>query len=295
MASQKTEIIEEIFYSRFEKATGVLSDPLVTIAQLGEAIRRSNARHPDAKENLSPGNPANFIKDIVRKRSSANRNWPQSVFKSGYTGRQVTGDGRAFEYIPITPGQKEPFPAPNFAHPPEGTPVHIIESVSLPLASRRLGRSDEPWMIQVVTKLRVIETHFSLVSAHAIKQLDLLQLNVKLRGTEIDALFLAHEEREEKINGEPTYEEVIVTCEAKSASEDLVETQIISQAKGAFEKLRITQNRVIPIAVKCIPPSTLYVLEFEALERSTYKEVDTLVVAGQSLFKLEPPVPGICK
>jgi hypothetical protein len=167
--------------------------------------------------------------------------------------------------------------------------------VSLPLASRRLGRSDEPWMIQVVTKLRVIETHFSLVSAHAIRQLDLLQLNVKLTGSEIDALFLAHQELDEKLNGQATFEEVIVTCEAKSAKEDIVETQVVAQAKAAFEKLKITQNRVIPIAVKCIPPSTLYVIEFEALERDTYAEVDALVVAGQSLFRLEPPVPGICR
>lgn len=294
MASQKTEIIETIFFSRFDPASGELANPLVTIKQLGEAIRASNEKHPELKD-LSSDNPANFVKDLIRKRTSANRNWPKSVLDAGYTGRQVTGDGRALEFLAVAPGQVEAFPAPDFANPPNGTPIHVIESVSLPLASRRLGRSDEPWMIQVVTKLRVIETHFSLVSSHAIKQLDLLQLNVKLRKSEIDAIFLAHEESSGEPTNEPTYDEVIVTCEAKSASEDLVETQIIAQAKAAFEKLRITQNRVIPIAVKCIPPSTLYVIEFEALERESYKEVDGLVVAGQSLFRLEPPVPGICR
>lgn len=295
MASQKTEIIEGIFFSRFDKESGNLEDPIVTIAQLGDAIRASNADRSKGEKPLSSDNPANFVKDIVRKRSSANNIWPKSVFEAGFTGKQVTGEGRALEFVRIVPGQIEPFPAPDFAQPPEGTPKYIVESVSLPLASRRLGRGDEPWMIQVVTKLRIIETHFSLVSRHAIHQLDLLQLNVKLRGTEIDAIFLAHEEMEERINGEPQYEEVIVTCEAKSAAEDLVETQIIAQAKAAFTKLKITQSRVIPIAVKCIRPSTLYVIEFEALERETYPEVDTLVVAGQSLFELLPPVPGICK
>lgn len=293
MPTYKTEVIELIFFSRFDESTGEISNSLVTLRDLGDAIRQYNDRHGT---DISDRNPANFFKDIVRKRSAANDNWPARVLAAGYTGHQVTGDGRAFEFSRIRPGQIEAFPAPDFATPPEGTPIRIIESVSLPLASRRLGRSDEPWMIQVVTKLRVIETHFSLVSSHAIRQLDLLQLNVKLTGTEIDALFLAHEENshEERLE-DPTYEEVIVTCEAKSASEDLVETQILAQAKAAFDKLRITQNRVIPIAVKCIKPSTLYVIEFESLERDSYNDVDSLVVAGQSLFKLEPPVPGICK
>lgn len=294
MASQKTEIIEDIFFARFDAEQKVLANPFVTIEELGEAIRANNAKHPETK-GLKSDNPANFVKDIVRKRSSANRNWPKSVFSLGYTGRQVTGGGLALEFLEIEVGQTEPFPTPDFANPPDNIPVHIIESVSLPLASRRLGRGDEPWMIQVVTKLHVIETHFSLASPNAIHQLDLLQLNVKLTGTEIDALFLAHEELSGSKKGESQYDEVIVTCEAKSASEDLIETQIISQAKAPFEHLKITQNRVIPIAVKCIKPCTLYVIEFQAFERDSYKDIDSLVVVGQSLFELRPPVPGICK
>ena len=100
-----------------------------------------------------------------------------------------------------------------------------MESVSLPLASRRLGRGDEPWLIQVVARLRVVESHFSLVSRRSVRQLDLLQLNVKLSGTEIDALFLAQEEVAPGV-----FEEVIVTCEAKGIRDDILEDQILKQA-----------------------------------------------------------------
>lgn len=294
MASNKTEIIETIFFERFDSATGKLSNPLVTLTEIGEAIRAYNLGQNQPEKKLKSDNPANFMTDVIRNRRGANRNWPQAVFEAGFTGRKVTGEGLALEFLPVVLGQAEPFPAPDFATPPESTPIHKVESVSLPLASRRLGRSDEPWMIQVITRLRIIETHFSLFSSRSIRQLDLLQLNVKLSGTEIDAIFLAHEEHPEKINGEIIYDEVIVTCEAKSARDDLVETQIIAQVRGAFEKLNIKQDIVIPMAVKCLPPSTLYLLEFEAMDRDSYKDVDSLVVSSTSLFQLEPPVPGIC-
>jgi len=294
MASNKTEIIESIFFDRYDGSTKTLSKPLVTLHEVADAIRVYNKKHETDGKRLSDLNAANFLTDVIRHREGANRNWPASVFAAGFTGRKVTGENLAFEFLPVNPGQTEPFPAPDFATPPADTPIHRVESVSLPLASRRLGRTDEPWMIQVVTRLRIIETHFSLFSSRSIRQLDLLQLNVKLRGTEIDALFLAQEEKPEHLDGDITYDEVIVTCEAKSARDDLVETQIIAQVKGAFEKIKIRQDVVIPMAVKCIPPCTLYLLEFEAIDRNSYKEVDSLIVASTSLFQLEPPVPGIC-
>ena len=139
----------------------------------------------------STNNPANFFKDFIRVRLRANANWPSSVLRAGYTGRQLTEGGACFEFVALTEGQTEAFPPVDFAQPSDSTPRYQIESVSLPLASRRLGRKDEPWMIQVIARLRIVESHFSLSSGRAIKQLDLLQLNVKLSGTEIDALFLA--------------------------------------------------------------------------------------------------------
>ena len=56
---------------------------------------------------------------------------------------------------------------------------------------------------------------------------------------------------------------------------------------------RITQNRVIPIAIKAVAPSEIFVVEFQELEREGYVETTSIAVASDSLFKILPPVPGI--
>lgn len=287
MATAKTAIIEQIFNHRFAAESGTLENPVVTLQEVSAAITAYNATNP--AEPMSTRNPANFFKDFIRNRASANRNWPAVVLEAGFTARQVTQANACFEFIPLPTGQREAFPTSTFAKPTEKTPKHQIESVSLPLASRRLGRKDEPWLIQVITRLRIVEAHFSLVSARNIKQLDLLQMSVKLAGTEIDALFLAHEE---VANGR--YEEVIITCEAKGGRDDILEDQILRQAKAPFSMRQITQNRVIPIAVKCVASSTIHVVEFSEVTREKSAEVDSITIACDSLFEIRPPVPGIC-
>lgn len=112
---------------------------------------------------------------------------------------------------------------------------------------------------------------------------------VKLSGTEIDAIFLAHEET---APGE--FQEIIITCEAKAGRDDILEDQILRQAKAPFKKKQVTQGHVIPIAVKCVAPSKIFVVEFLALDRKTYETVNTLTIASDSLFEIKPPVPGIC-
>lgn len=287
MASYKTDVIEALFGERFDQVNQVVKNPVISLEEVGEGIRAYNETNGTKH---STRNPANFFKDFIRVRKSGNLNWPKSVFKNGYTGRQVTEHGACFEFVPVVQGQDEPFPAVAFAQPSGTTPKYQIESVSLPLASRRLGRKDEPWMIQVITRLRIVESHFSLSSNRAIKQLDLLQLNVKLSGTEIDALFLAIEETSPDV-----FEEVIVTCEAKVGRDDILEDQIINQAKAPFAMKQVKQNRVIPLAVKCVAASTIFVVEFNELNRDGYEEVDSLTVAAESLFEIKPPVPGICQ
>jgi hypothetical protein len=287
MASLKTEVIEKIFHLRFDAVKQSLSEPIVRLNDVSDGIEAYNLAHGTAH---STNNPANFFKDFIRVRRRANANWPDSVLKAGYTGRQLTEGGACFEFVPLAPGQTEAFPPVNFAQPSEITPKYQIESVSLPLASRRLGRKDEPWMIQVIARLRIVESHFSLSSGRAIKQLDLLQLNVKLSGTEIDALFLAQEEI-----GKEQYEEVIITCEAKVGRDDILEDQILNQAKAPFKMKQVKQDRVIPLAVKCVAPSTIFVVEFNELTREGYEEIESLTVAAESLFEIKPPVPGICQ
>ena len=284
MASAKTAIIQRLFEERLQ-ADGSLANPLVTLADVSAAITAHNVMTGDA---MSTRNPANFFKDFIRVRKTANLNWPASIFAAGFGARQVTQGNACFEFVPLAPGQNEPFPASEAIAPTANTPRHSIESVSLPLASRRLGRGDEPWLIQVVARLRIVESHFSLVSRRSVRQLDLLQLNVKLSGTEIDALFLAQEEVEPG-----RFEEVIVTCEAKGVRDDILEDQILKQAKAPFTMRRITQNRVIPIAIKAVAPSKIFVVEFQELEREGYAETTSIAVASDSIFKILPPVPGI--
>jgi hypothetical protein len=114
-------------------------------------------------------------------------------------------------------------------------------------------------------------------------QLDHLQTNVKLSEAEVDALFLATE-----ADGR----EVIVCCEAKNRRDDVIASQILGEVRAMFRSA-ITQDLVLPIAVKAIAPSRIYVIEFEAVNR---KEADTknrLSVASAALYDLVPPVPGI--
>ena len=129
---------------------------MVTLKDAQVAIQAYNNSIPPGAKPLSTSNPANFFKDFIRHRNSANANWPTHIWRAGYTGRQVTGNNFCFEFIPVKPGQTEPFPSP-FRDPDVTTPRHQIENASLPLASRQLGRTDEPWMIQVLVRLRVIE------------------------------------------------------------------------------------------------------------------------------------------
>lgn len=170
MASAKTAVIELLFKQRWDQDRGTLRRPEVSLSDVSSAIRAVN---PSLQEHrrLTDRNPANFFKDFIRNRGSANSNWPASVLQRGYTARQTTGEGHCFEFVPLAHGQTEPF-LPLVPDPSESTPRHRIESASLPLASRKLGRKDEPWLIQVAVRLRLIQTHLALFSYREILQVD---------------------------------------------------------------------------------------------------------------------------
>lgn len=284
MPTYKTSIIEKFFRERYDEESKTLKNPVVSLEEVKAAIA---ARNLAETATDSDKNPANFIKDFMRNVDAANENWPVYVREQGYRCRHRTGKGAHFEFVRIPDDRLLPFK--KFV-PSDKTISHKIQSVSLPLASRRLGRRDEPWMIQVITRLKIVESHFSLSSGRAMRQLDLLQMSVKLSGTEIDALFLAHEEIEKG-----KYEETIVTCEAKVGRDDILEDQILRQAQAPFKMKTIDQDQVIPIAIKCVAPSVIYICEFEALTRANHATTDALVVAHESLFEIKPSVPGICQ
>ena len=268
-----------------------MSDPLVTLQDLSKAIQNYNSSQKHRP--LSDRNPANFFKDFVRNKRRANKNWPRQILDAGFTARQVTGSGRSFEFVSLAEGQEEPFPLNAIPEPTEHTPRFKVETISMPLASRRLGRKDEPWLIQVLVKLRIIETHLALFSARKIIQLDHLQMNVKLSRSEIDALFLALEDV-----GEDVRREVLVTCEAKGKNDDILETQVLEQVRAAF-RFRLASSveavGVLPMAIKAFAPSQIFVVEFESITEEQSKTATTLTVASSAIYELTPPIPGIGK
>ncbi|HEX3663124.1 MAG TPA: hypothetical protein VHU89_16930, partial [Acidobacteriaceae bacterium] len=156
--SQKPQVIERIYEQLLDPVTGRLTRSIVTNQDVAEAIVWCN-EHKGTK--LSDKNPANFMKDIIRG-AGASGMWPQSLHEKRVGGRQVTGDGNVFEFIPYEEGQKEPFPQLFAYH--EGVPEHELQSISMPLASKALGRNDETYLIQVAIKLALVETHFALFS-----------------------------------------------------------------------------------------------------------------------------------
>lgn len=137
--SYKVEVIEALFKKRWDEANRSLRDPLVTLNEVSDAIREYNASHPNQTKPISDRNPANFFKDIVRHRVPGNKMWPEWIFELGFTARQVTGTNFCFEFIPTVLGQTEAFPS-RIPVPSPDTPTMRISSVSMPLASRWLGR-----------------------------------------------------------------------------------------------------------------------------------------------------------
>jgi len=284
--SYKIEILLRLFQKRWNAKTKTLSDPIVSIVEIREEHADYRRRR---NEKVEFTNTPAFIKDFLRNRRLANAKWPKEIFEAGYTARQVTGSGRVFEFIRIQPGQTEPFPS-TAPVPVAGLNVHQISSVSLPLASRRLGRTDEPWLVQVSVRLHVVETYFALFSARSatVRQVDHLQNALKLRRTEIDALFLGIEETAPGV-----FEEFLITCEAKRVGEDIISEQVLAQAKAVFSLDNVTQPFVVPIALKSIGPSKIHIVEYDIVTKDAADKTEALSIVNQQVFDLVPPVPGI--
>ncbi len=290
MSTAKTDVVEQIFQKLWSDSTGQLSRNTVTLSDVQEAIREYNRAHPESKR-LSDRNPANFFKDFIRNRERANKNWPKSVLERGFTAQQLTGRNACFEFVPLPEGQKTPFPN-KIPDPTPQDALYKVESASLPLASRRLGRKDEPWLIQVLVRLRVMETHLSVHSPrrNRVVQVDHLQMSVKQRETEIDALFLVVE-RDER----DSTHEIILCCEAKGRRDDILEDQALRQAKAVFKMEGVTQDTVIPVVAKAFAPSKIFIVEFAALTRADADKTDALTIASRAVYELLPAVPGIGK
>ena len=279
MPSAKTAVIEILFNNHWDQSTQKLTKSVMSLHDVSQAILASNQQNGT---KLSAIQPANFMKDLLRG-SRASANWPASVAAKGYTGVQRTGGGECFEFIPYAPGQTEPFP--------DDFKVRLsadrfpIQSISIPLVTKTLGRSDETWLIQTAVNLRVVETHFAVAAAFRMIELSHLQMGVKLRKAEIDALFLG------KIGDSKNPDSVLVTCEAKQAKDPLIPSQIINQVEAAFSATEV--DIVIPIGLRAIKKVGFYLTEFEAVKRSDVASLVQLRMVRDAIYELHPAVKGI--
>ncbi|MGI3213046.1 hypothetical protein ACROSR_18275 [Roseovarius tibetensis] len=277
--SQKTQVIEHLFYKHWNEAEGALDRTLMSLDDVAQAIRECNDLYGST---LSDRNPANFMKDLLRG-ANASKNWPASVASRRFTGVQRTGDGESFEFIPYRPGQTEPFLDAFGVR--NDAPRYPVQSISIPLVTKTLGRSDETWLIQTAINLRVVETHFAVAPAFPLLELTHLQMGIKLRSTEIDALFLGK-------TGDPKNpDSVLVTCEAKQAKDPLIPSQIINQVQAAFDESEV--EIVIPIGLRTVKGVGFYLTEFEAVKRADASALDELNLASYAIYELRPPVKGV--
>ena len=286
MPSDKTPVVAQIWEQLEAEGKG---RRIVYFDDVLSAINHCNEGDGRAR---STRNPANFMKDLLRG-ANASSHWPENLSKMQITGKQITGEERIFEFVPFAPGQTEPFPNP--FEPTGEEPEVTIQSLSLPLVTKSLGRKDESWLIQVAVWLKVLETHFATHSAIELVEISHLQTGVKLNRTEIDSLFLA------VYRDGDSYRNALLTCEAKQQNDPILGTQIVQQvasAYGSISSLDLGIELVIPVAIKAVRDrGAIYVAEFEAwnLTEIAASEIERkdLTVACAGLYILQPPVPGV--
>lgn len=282
--SKKTAVIDRIFDQVYDAGSGTLKRMIVTSLDVQDAKRYCNDNlGMDIELN---SNPFNFMKDIVRNNSFW-RIWPERIRDLGFIGRQKTGDGDVFEFVPYKPGDKTEYDeayAPN-----EDTPTYPIQSLSLPLASKALGRKDESWLLQVAVNLRVIETHFAIGDDKQIEALELnhLQMDIKLRKVQIDALFMA----KQRLSDSDDHESVLITVEAKQGNQRILTEQIARQVQETF--LATPNDLVIPTAMVGVSKKGIYVVEFKAVKRSELEAFTVPIFHREAMFILQPEVKGI--
>ncbi len=270
MPSKKTPVIEHLYN---EYLNGNIPDGVVLSKHIIDAINATGS-------DLSKANPANFLKDIVRKET-ANDNWPDALTLARVTARQRYGEKKVFQFRPFEPGQTEPFPDRYLPGPT--TPVHILQSASVPFAARQLGRKEESWLMQVVAMLRVIETQLSVFSPLRTRLRDVTHLQMSMKTQpEIDAVYLvSHGSARNISKGVDIFS--LVTCEAKQLGERILEDQIREQVAEAFKQTKkLAQpdiNAVKPVAVQVrnVPASSgtirgIYIVEFQRITRQVFEK-----------------------
>lgn len=240
---------------------------------------------------LSQKNAANFWKDLTRTgRKGLDNNWPKSISQAGYGGTDGIGRGGQFVFVQVAPGDSAP--QYDFADPSPGLQETSLQSLSMPVAMRSLGRPSENWHAQVAARLDVVASYFAFHSPRNsaprnIQEVNFLQTGVKVGGTgEIDATFSL-------IADDGQW---LVAAEVKGSKEEFYLPQI-KRAALALNSMALSGKSpelanikgVIPLGIKVAKASTIWVIEFEPVTTPS----NPLTTAAEGLFRLEPPVPGV--
>lgn len=322
--SQKKRIIRSLFAHRLlQISRGQSPSMTVTLGEVRTAIERANERKAKiGGGTLSTGNTANFFKDIVRREQSYRAQWPSSVLRAGYIGFQVKGGkngaGNGPEAPPVAGPKKGRAPkgqgpcfefvqavgndpigdlyqqVPTYVRPvATGTaPVFDVQTLELPPEVRRLQREDETFLLQLIVRLRVIETHLGIVSKKGLESLIHLQMGLKLRGAEIDSLFMGDLDADAVRRVSLAKSRVLVAVEAKGKSDDILKGQIADQATALFglAAFKDEVDAVVPMAAKLVGPSRIYVVEYGLVERG--KSVQ-LQVESEAFYDFAPKIGGL--
>ncbi|MFM5885713.1 MAG: hypothetical protein ACKOQ3_10395 [Novosphingobium sp.] len=304
MSSDKTEVVEYLG-KRF--IAGDFPDGIVTNDDIVDAIETM-------KSSLSKRNPANFLKDIIRK-SSANENWPESLKQQRITARQRYGKKRVMQFYRYPADQTVPFPDP-FGSNSE-THDYLVQTASLPYISRQLGRSEETWLTQIAVNLRLVETQLSLFSADAragrLRDVSHLQTGIKTQ-PEIDAGYVASFSVGERPGAGVEY--CYVTCEVKQRNERILPDQIREQVAKAFEITKSLKEPIIslvkPIAMHAVATGMgkasevgIYLVEFQSISRGDFEAQVVgnpneealygleLIRSSTTLYRCRPPINAL--
>jgi hypothetical protein len=296
---RKTVIIERLFDRRWNTRSKSLTNELVTIDDLRAEIDRFDRKVPkglepfDARYNIYA-----FFKDFVRVAARANRNWPESISRRGYTARQETGGGKSFRFIRIPVGQTTPFIEPPSTYPRLKSQEcrFKLQSLSLDLETRLVGFwGHESWLMQVAVQLRLIQSHLALCSEHQFLEVADLQQNIKQGRAEIDGLFLG------RTNADSS---MLITVEAKGRTDDILESQVAAQVTAVMRNKNIKKNLpditkdpqsfyILPLAMKVIDESVVYIAEYEPVRYEPNATVEEVNLKSESLCEIVPPVEGI--
>ncbi|MDQ1198232.1 hypothetical protein [Agrobacterium sp. SORGH_AS 787] len=292
--SEKPPVFQYLFDRRYDWGRRTFTPLTVTQEEIQDAIGQLR----DEGNTLSTGNPANFMKDFLR---GINRNaqWPEPIADARYTARQAYGEGRVFDFVPYQPGQTVPFPD-DFALPAEPV-VHAVETLSMPAVARKVGRPDDPWLMQICVQQRILHTHFAVHSE--LQVVDFHHLQSSLKGTpSLDALFLL------TFNAGERLQKALVTFEAARTA-PILPDQIKAQAAAMARRCQSTDGLgdidfIIPVAaniatVRSSPVIAMFEMERIAVEegREALRQDRThelpLLITRMVGYTLNPKVAGI--